>query len=746
MIDRRDLPNFKAYCEDACTRLWGKPDKRNPRELRWDGPDAYSVKTFSLKKRSWYDHGAGWGGSTLDLVAYDKGLPKQDLKGKAFFETWAAAHEMGIVPDEPPAAPNGKGNGQGGTLVATYDYRDEANQLLFEVVRFDATDPTGRFRQRRPDGNGGWIWNTKGVRTHVLYRLGQLIEAPKAGWRILVCEGERDANTALTLGFAATTMPGGVGKWRAEYNHYFQGADVVVVSDNDPQARDPKTGAPQCHADGRPVLPGQDHAACVVRHLRKVAAHVRQIIFPQKDLTAWKEAGGTKAALQVMIDSSPELVRLPPEPEPEPEPDDQLGPLDDRVAEIFAQDHHNDLRYVAAWGKWFEWKGGCWRDEKTLRVFDLLRSTIRTLNVANSPVAKLVSAGHALARADRRLAATIEQWDVDPWLFNTPDGIVERSADYMTLIAAVGPRGDCPRWRAFLDTIFDHDAALIAYLQRVCGYCLTGDTSEQALFFGYGGGNNGKGVFLQTIGGILGDYCKTAAIETFTETKTDRHPTELARLHNVRLVTATETEQGRNWAESRIKMLTGGDVVTARFMRQDDFEYVPKFKLFISGNHKPGFRSVGEAMRRRVNLIPFAVTIAKPDRDQGLVAKLKDEWSGILQWMMEGCIDWLEHGLAPPEAVAMATEAYFVAQDSFSMWLEECCERDPNAWTRTTALFASWKAFAERAGLRHGNVKDFGESLEAADFTWKHTENGNGYEGLRIASDAPPAAAWEVRG
>ena len=181
----------------------------------------------------------------------------------------------------------------------------------------------------------------------------------------------------------------------------------------------------------------------------------------------------------------------------------------------------------------------------------------------------------------------------------------------MTMITTVGPSGDCPKWLAFLHRITGGDIDLIAYLQRVAGYCLTGDTGEQAMFFGYGVGANGKGVFLHTIGWVLGDYCKTAAIETFTETKSDRHPTELARLRGARLVTATETESGRNWAESRIKMLTGGDVVTAHFMRQDDFEYLPQFKLFLSGNHKPGLRSVGEAMRRRVNMIPFAVVIPK---------------------------------------------------------------------------------------------------------------------------------------
>jgi putative DNA primase/helicase len=423
------------------------------------------------------------------------------------------------------------------------------------------------------------------------------------------------------------------------------------------------------------------------------------------------------------------------------------GPTDDQIADIFAEQYRNYLRYVAAWGKWFQWQDGCWREEKTLRAFDLIRKTCKAQGVERASMAKMVGAVHTLVRADRRLAATIEQWDADPMLINTPDGVIDlrtgelrrhRSGDYMTMIAAVGPRGDCPKWKAFLHRITGGDKDLIAYLQRVAGYCLTGDTGEQAMFFGYGVGANGKGVFLHTIGRVLGGYCKTAAIETFTESKSDRHPTELARLHSARLVVATETEKGRNWAEARIKMLTGGDVVTAHFMRQDDFEYTPKFKLFFSGNHKPGLRSVGEAMRRRVNMIPFDVVIPKDERDPHFGNKLEDEGPGILQWMIDGCLDWQEHGLAPPETVTKATDDYFTTQDSFSLWVEDRCERNANAWTKTTELFASWKDWAEKAGVRFGAMTEFGDTLTKEGFSWKHTEMGNGYWGLLVRQDRPP--------
>jgi putative DNA primase/helicase len=332
----------------------------------------------------------------------------------------------------------------------------------------------------------------------------------------------------------------------------------------------------------------------------------------------------------------------------EPRPD-IVAPAfsDDALALQFADDHADDLRYVAAWSRWLSYDGSRWQFDDTLKAFDLARKICRaTAARCNKPKiatlvtsAKTVAAVERLAKADRRIAATVDQFDADPWLLNTPGGVVDlrngkicphRADDYLSKITNVAPDSNCSisLWKDFLQVVTNKDHDLIGYLQRLSGYSLTGITIEHILAFLWGTGANGKSTFIDAITQCLGDYHRTAPIETFTATYSDRHPTDLAGLRGARLVTAVETEEGRHWAESKIKTLTGGDKISARFMRQDFFEYVPQFKLVIAGNHKPGLRSVDEAIRRRFNLIPFTVTIPPEKRDRELGQKLKAEWPG----------------------------------------------------------------------------------------------------------------------
>lgn len=422
---------------------------------------------------------------------------------------------------------------------------------------------------------------------------------------------------------------------------------------------------------------------------------------------------------------------------------------DEALALRFAERHASDLRYVEPWRKWLSWDGKRWRFDHTLLAFNRARFVCREASSqANDPrvrmavaSAETVAAVERLAKADRRLAATTDQWDAEPRLLNTPGGIIDlhtgqmrpaRIDDYVTRITAVAPGGQCPTWHKFLWRITNGDQELIAFQRRICGYALTGTTSEHALFFLYGTGGNGKGIFLNTVASILGDYHTTAAIETFTASKSERHPTDLAHLRGARLVTATETEEGRGWAESKIKVLTGGDKIAARVMRGDFFEFVPIFKLIIAGNHMPGLRSVDEAIRRRLHLIPFSVTIPPDERDPQLFEKLKAEWPGILSWMIEGCLEWQAGGLQPPDVVRNATAAYLKAEDVIATWIDECCKLDPQAWEPTAKLYASWSTWAKLSGEPEGSKKNFVQNLEDRGFRPHRTNAQRGFYGVRV--------------
>jgi putative DNA primase/helicase len=420
---------------------------------------------------------------------------------------------------------------------------------------------------------------------------------------------------------------------------------------------------------------------------------------------------------------------------------------DDALALEFTARHAQELRFVAKWSAWLHWDGMRWKVEDTLKAFDLARAVARAY--ANScpdqddapkiATARTVAAIEKLARADRRHAATVDIWDTDPWLLNTPGGIVDLQIGstlppdplrYMTKITAVAPGGECPLWRKFLNEITSGDVELQRFLQRIAGYALTGSIREHALFFFYGTGANGKGVFLNTLTAILGDYAAVAPMETFTVTHGERHPTDLAGLRGARLVAAQETEEGRRWNENKIKALTGGDPISARFMRQDYFTFYPAFKLITAGNHKPGLRGIDEAIRRRLNLAPFTVTIPKNERDKDLFEKLRAEWPGILQWMMEGCTDWLEIGLKPPPVVVAATEDYLNEEDALARWIEECCAIDPIYYDTVANLFPNWRVWAENAGEFVGSQKRFSQALDDRGYQ-RQRESGTGRAGFK---------------
>jgi len=424
----------------------------------------------------------------------------------------------------------------------------------------------------------------------------------------------------------------------------------------------------------------------------------------------------------------------------------------------FSRQYADELRYVSAWGHWMRWDGMRWAQDNTLHVFDLARGICRSASaecgesekaIAMKLASRAASAAvERLAAADRRHAATVDQWDANPWLLNTPIGTVDlrtgevhphRREEYVTKLTAAGPAKDgCPSWLRFLDRITNCNLELQSFLQRVVGYSLTGSTREHALFFLYGTGANGKSVFLSAISALLADYAKTAPASSFTASTTEQHPTDLACLRGARFVTAIETEDGARWAESKIKSLTGGDKIAARFMRCDFFEFVPEFKLVIAGNHKPGLRSVDEAIRRRLHLVPFTVTIPEEERDLSLGEKLRLEFPGILAWAIQGCLDWQREGLNPPPVVREATTDYLAAEDAIGRWLDDRCVVRQGCWTTAGALFADWQSWCQQTGEPGFSQKRFTQQLEARGLERARTSRAKGFNGIGLRDGLVP--------
>ena len=432
---------------------------------------------------------------------------------------------------------------------------------------------------------------------------------------------------------------------------------------------------------------------------------------------------------------------------------------EDTAALHFLATYGARLRYCHDHRAWFVWNGNTWRKNTSGLALHLARGLAREISRECDNSAKLTAGRasfasniEALARVDPAFVVGAECWDHDPFLLGTPAGTVDLrsgglrppdAADRITKNTAVAPTESaaCPRWLQFLDEALGGDAELVRFVQRWCGYSLTGDTRQQALVFLFGDGGNGKSVLVNAVSGILGDYAATAAMDTFVASQTERHLAELAMLRGARMVTASETEEGRFWAESRIKQLTGGDPITARFMRQNFFTYMPAFKLMIVGNHKPKLKHVDAAMCRRFYMLPFSHRPQTPDRT--LDRKLRDEWPGILRWMIEGCLDWQENGLTKPACIEEATATYFDDQDLLGDWISQCCVLGEAKKTPSAQLFGSWQAYTIENFEEPGSIGCFSQALEKRGFsllknvpTGIGTQRRRGFKGIALLDEA----------
>jgi putative DNA primase/helicase len=312
-------------------------------------------------------------------------------------------------------------------------------------------------------------------------------------------------------------------------------------------------------------------------------------------------------------------------------------------------------------------------------------------------------------------------------------------AEWISRQCAVTPSSKpAPLWLDFLHQATAGDPETTAFLQRLAGYCLTGDVTEEVLSFLYGSGGNGKGVFVSTITGILGDYAVSMPMDAFTADA--RMPQEYyrAQMAGARLVTASETEAGRTWAESQIKELTGNEApVSARHPYGRPFTYRPQFKLMFVGNHAPRLKGRSQAMERRLRIVPFDNEPTNPDPK--LKDRLRSEWPQILKWMIDGCLMWQTARLGTAAAIAAKTGEYFEQQDGFGRWLGERCTLDATHTMRTKSghLYSDFKGWCVGNGEHAPNNAEFVETLSRDRRIRRAVINGSVfYRGIALKPEA----------
>ncbi|GIM46838.1 hypothetical protein DNHGIG_23870 [Collibacillus ludicampi] len=425
-------------------------------------------------------------------------------------------------------------------------------------------------------------------------------------------------------------------------------------------------------------------------------------------------------------------------------------------AERLAYYHGDKLRYCHSTGKWLYWTGKRWQiDSGGTEVYRLAKETVRNIyreaaltddtdtrqkiskHAIQSEKASSIREMIALAQNEGDIPIHAYELDADQWLLNVENGTIDLRTgklrphsrkDLITKLVHTeyDPNAQCPTWEAFLWRIMNGNQELIRFLQKAVGYALTGDVSEQVMFFLYGyTGKNGKSTFLNTIRELLDDYSITMQPDSFMVKQSDRISNDIARLKGVRFVSTIEGEEGKRLAESLIKQLTGGDTISARFLHREYFDFKPTHKIFFATNHKPSIRGTDDAIWRRIRLIPFDVIIPEHERDPKLPEKLRAEWSGILRWAVEGCLLWQREGLGVPGAVVEATQEYREEMDVIGAFLADKCVIGSGYKTHSSELYEEYKTWCADNGEYQMTQSMFGRKLKERGF---ENVKSNGYK------------------
>ncbi len=482
--------------------------------------------------------------------------------------------------------------------------------------------------------------------------------------------------------------------------------------------------------------------------------------------------GGFKAIEAAMAAAQPR-----PRPEKEPEPAERKPPppsgwarTDFGNAERMVYHFGVDLRYVGDWESWFVWDRRRWQRDRTGAVMRHAKATARLIekeiDVSPDEQAKHIRKWSLDSENQGRLRAMIglaasepgvpvvpERLDGDPYLLNVRNGTLDlrtgtllphRREHLITKLAKVAydPRAQCPTWKTFLSQIMDGNERMIGFIKRALGYSLTGDVGAHVFFVLYGAGRNGKSTLLLTLQHLMGDYSRQAAPDLLIDSgKGDNsspgRAAALASLQGARLVVASETESGGRLAEAAVKAMTSGDKISAKFMGQNWFEFDPTHHIFLATNHRPKIKGskADLGIWEKIKPIPFNVTISREKRDRTLPARLLGELPGILNWCMEGCLEWQSAGLGEPSEVEEAVQGYQDENDVIKPFLDDCCVIGPSFKIKISILRKVYELWCDENAKEPMNSTVFGTKIKEKGFEEKNDGKHRNRLGLTVNAD-----------
>jgi putative DNA primase/helicase len=635
--------------------------------------------------------------------------------------------------------------------VAHYRYYDEHDKLLFEAVRYEPKD----FRARRPDRNGGWIYDLNGVR-RVPYNLPALLRPVsdsdnplfEHAQSVFIVEGEKDVETLKRHGFIATCNFGGAGNWKDEDSRcvveHLQGRQVVIIPDEDEAGRrhTRKVAYSLKSADPKVIV-----KTLTIPDLVKISTNLKPNV-KIKDISDYFDAGGDAETLKRAVQQYAKEFITKNDPKPDPKYETSRFYFDGHhtelnFAEYLAELLADKVRYDHASDRWLIWNEHYWKpdlDGEIERLFtQMLKQTelaiVHTGEASEIKQGKMrflsslekhsrIEAVLKLLRTRASISSDGSRWDADPLLIGAPNGVLDlkegrfregRPQDNITRVTrAPYEEGEPERWLRFLDEVFDGDKAIIEYVRLCLGYTLTGLSREQVFFFLFGEGANGKSVFLSTLQYVLGDYATKISFPSLA--RSDKSAYELAELEGKRFCNITEASNAALDTE-RIKAFTGENDMSVRQIYQRARQIRITVKLWLAGNHKPRVPDDSYGFWRRIILIPFTQTFSECPKqgekmaDSHLSDKLLEEGGKILHWLFRASLDYLEL----PEGTSLASLAPKEIKDAVEEYREESLPpvytflrekvlSDSTAWTYTTDLYTSYTQWAQGEGYKDRDI------------------------------------------